>query len=83
MIIKPTNKHPCFTVLRGIAAEYDVNSKSDEIDKEGFIAMLKEKWTINLTFKNDDINSNIIGLEVNDEEYTFLLLKYLNENNIQ
>jgi len=69
--------------LRGLAEEYKVTSKSDQIDKEGFISMLNKKWTINLTFKNDDINSNIIGLEVNDEEYTFLLLKYLNENNIQ
>ena len=83
MIIKPTNRHPCFAVLRGLAEEYKVTSKSDQIDKEGFISMLNKKWTINLTFKNDDINSNIIGLEVNDEEYTFLLLKYLNENNIQ
>ena len=83
MKIKPTNRHPCFTVLHGLAEEYKVTSKSDQIDKEDFISMLNKKWTINLTFKNDDINSNIIGLEVNDEEYTFLLLKYLNENNIQ
>lgn len=78
MIIKPTNKHPCLTVLRGIAAEYDVDRLSDELDKEDFISVLKEKWTINLKFRDDDINSNIIELEIDEDKYIFLLLRYLN-----
>jgi len=80
-IAHPVREDQWFNLLSSLANEYKGeipgNIYTDIKSKEEFLTMLKERWKINLKFVNDDIDGNIEEVDIEDEYYTALILKYM------